>query len=124
MAREIKSYNHYKDRLLKLIPTEIVAAYLVIEGMIPEEGPRAAWVSLVSALVLLILIPFYLRQTMSVRRTGQVVFTMISFVVWVYSFGGPFAFYGLYVGYIGSILLVIWTLLIPLLYKPSTDTDG
>ena len=121
MAREIKSYNHYKDRLLKLIPTEIVAAYLVIEGIIPEGDPLAGWVSLLSALILLILIPFYLQKIMAVKRTRQVVFTMISFIIWIYSIGGPFEDYGIYVGYIGSVLLVLWTLLIPLLYKPAAD---
>ena len=121
MAREIKSYNHYKDLLLKLIPTEIVAAYLVIEGIIPEGDPLAGWVSLLSALILLILIPFYLQKIMAVKRTRQVVFTMISFIIWIYSIGGPFEDYGVYVGYIGSVLLVLWTLLIPLLYKPAAD---
>lgn len=118
MPREIQSYNRYKDRLLKLVPTEIVAAYLVIEGVIPSDAPGAPLVSLLSSIVLLVLVPFYLKKSMSVKRTKQIVFTMISFVVWVYSLGGPFAYYGLYIGYIGSVILVLWTLLIPFFYKP------
>jgi len=118
MPREIQSYNRYKDRLLKLVPTEIVAAYLVIEGIIPSDAPSAPMVSLLSSIVLLVLVPFYLKRSMSVKRTKQIVFTMISFVVWVYSLGGPFAYYGLYIGYIGSVILVLWTLLIPFFYKP------
>lgn len=120
MAREIKQYNHYKDRLLKLIPTEIVAAYLVIEGIIPPGEPHAPLVSLIAALVLLILIPFYLRKTMAVKRAGQILLTMISFVIWIYSLGGPFALYGVHIGYVGSVLLVLWTLVVPLFYKPAT----
>ena len=120
MAREVAQTNHYKDRLLKLIPSEIVAAYLVIEGIIPSGATHGALVSLIAALVLLILIPFYLRKTMAVKRTGQILLTMVSFVIWIYSLGGPFAHYDIHVGYVGSVLLVLWTLVMPLVYKPTT----
>jgi hypothetical protein len=120
MAREINQYNRYKDRLLKLIPSEIVAAYLVIEGMIPSGETHAPLVSLIAVLVLLILIPFYLNKTMNVKRTGQIILTMVSFIIWIYSLGGPFALYGVHIGYVGSVLLVLWTLVIPLMYRPIT----
>jgi hypothetical protein len=120
MSREIKHENHYKDRLLKLIPTEIVAAYLVIDGLIPKDAMHGGVVSVVSSIILLALIPFYLRKAMKVHQPKQILFTMISFVVWVYSLGGPFSFYGLYIGYIGSVGLILWTLLIPFFYKPAS----
>lgn len=118
MSREIHRDNLYKDRLLKLIPSEIVAAYLVIDGLIPVEDPKAGVVLLTASIVLLIFIPFYLKITMKVEKPVQILFTMISFVVWVYSLGGPFAYFGLYTGYIGSVILVLWTLLIPFFYNP------
>jgi len=121
MAREIRHDNVYKDRLLKLIPSEIVAAYLVIEGLIPKDDPQAALVSLISSVILLVFIPFYLKRTMAVQKPVQILFTMVSFVVWVYSLGGPFAHYDLYTGYIGSVILVLWTLLIPFFYRPSAE---
>jgi hypothetical protein len=37
MARQIKSTEKFRGKLLKLIPTEIVAAYMVLQGMIPED---------------------------------------------------------------------------------------
>jgi len=117
MSREIHADNGYKDRLLKLIPSEIVAAYLVIDGLIPAEAPKAGVVSLIASIVLLMFIPFYLKKTMEVDKPVQILFTMISFVVWVYSLGGPFVHYGLYTGYIGSVMLVLWTLVIPVFYK-------
>ena len=123
MPREINQYNHYKDRLLKLIPSEIVAAYLVIEGIIPSGAPHAPLVSLMAALVLLILIPFYLKKTMDVKRTGQIILIMVSFIIWIYSLGGPFALYGVHIGYVGSVLLVLWTLAIPLIYRPITASQ-
>ena len=120
MAREIQRRNPYKERLLKLIPTEIVAAYLVIEGLIPQEATHGAVVSLISFGVLLGLIPLYLKKTMQVHQPWQIVFTMVSFVVWVYSLGGPFIHYGLHISYMGSVLLILWTLLIPLVYRPAS----
>ncbi len=119
MSRQILAENPYKDRLLKLIPSEIVAAYLVIEGLIPEKASTAPWVSLGATLILLVLIPFYMTRIMEVKVPRQILFTMVSFMVWVYALGGPFAYYGLYTGYIGSVILVLWTLLIPFFYKPQ-----
>jgi len=37
MAREIKVDQNYRDMLLKLIPSEIVAAYMVLAGIIPQD---------------------------------------------------------------------------------------
>lgn len=88
MAREIKENQKYKDRLLKLIPSEIVAAYLVLSGIIPEGSAR--WGTPIVSIVLLVLVPFYLWRMHDVRRTSQLIITMISFVVWVYSLRGSF----------------------------------
>ncbi len=37
MAREIRIDQNYYDKLLKLIPSEIVAAYLIITGKITKK---------------------------------------------------------------------------------------
>jgi len=37
MAREVKTDQDYKMKLLKLIPSEIVAAYILIGSIIPDE---------------------------------------------------------------------------------------
>lgn len=34
MSREISNNNEYTDKLVKLIPTEIIGAYLATEGMV------------------------------------------------------------------------------------------
>jgi hypothetical protein len=109
----------YGDKLLKLIPGEVVAAYITIDGIIPFDAGSAKWVSLAVSLVLLVAIPLYLTKTLAVENARQVVFTMGSFLVWLYSLGGPFKLWAaatgipFHVPYIGSILLILWTLLIP-----------
>jgi hypothetical protein len=117
MPREIKEAQNYKDRLLKLIPSEIVAAYMVLAGIIPLAS--AKWGTLIVSIILLILVPFYLWKIHNVTRSSQIIVTSISFVVWVYSLGGPFQFWNLYQAWIGSVILVLWTLIVPLAINPK-----
>ncbi len=115
MARQIKPVESYRNKLLKLIPSEIVAAYMVVIGIIPENYSK--WGTLIVSLVLFILTPFYLKRLEKIANNVQVVFCSFSFVVWVYSLGGlggPFAHWNLYQPWIGSNVLIIWTLMVPL----------
>jgi hypothetical protein len=120
MAREVKINQDYKSKLLKLIPSEIVAAYVVIEGIIPDE--RKYLGTLVVSLILLIMVPLYLRKIYNVRRVGQNIFVMVAFVVWIYSLGGPFKFWNIWEAWIGSSLLILYTLAIPLFYRPGESS--
>ena len=117
MARQIKQENSYQSRLLKLIPSEIVAAYLVIIGFIPPGYEHSKILLTIVTAVLLIMVPFYLISFMAVKGPLQIIFTSLSFLVWVYSMGGPFLYYGIHEAVIGSALLVLWTLLIPIVVK-------
>jgi len=116
MAREIKTNQDYKNKLLKLIPSEIVAAYVVIEGIIPDDRKLIGTIAV--SLVLLILIPLYLKKIYKVQRFGQHVFVMIAFIIWIYTLGGPFKHWNLWEAWIGSAVLILYTLLIPLVYQP------
>jgi len=117
MPREIHEAQNYKDRLLKLIPSEIVAAYMVLAGIIPLTS--AKWGTLIVSIILLILVPFYLWKIHNVTRCSQIIVTSISFVVWVYTLGGPFQFWNLHRAWIGSVILVLWTLIVPLTINPK-----
>ncbi len=123
MARTVRASDPYTSSLLKYIPTEIVAAYLVIQGMIPEDGGTASFVTtLVVALIMLALTPLYLSKVQGVKAADQLAVTTVSFVVWLYTLGGPFTWLGLHVSYVGSAALVIWTLVIPLILKPRVES--
>lgn len=120
MAREIKDENVYLSKLLKLIPSEVVAAYLAIVGMIPDTYQNTKLLLTIVSLILLAIIPFYLVKLHNIQRVSQIIFVMCSFIIWVYSLGGPFKEFGIYEAFIGSIILILWTLLIPLFYKRQT----
>src|SRR5215207_6264134 len=121
MAREVQPANSYRDVLLKLIPSEIVAAYMVIDGAVSQDEDRARGLTLIAGLLLLLLTPIYLARLYGVRNRAQIIFTTLSFVVWLYSLGGPFRFWGLYYPAISSVILVIWTLLAPLIVTESLE---
>jgi len=117
MARQIKELQNYQDRLLKLIPSEIIGAYLFLQGVIP--GEQAKWGTLIVAVILWIMTPFYLKRIQKVDGKPQLIITTISFVVWVYSLGGPFAYWGIYQAWLGSVILVLWTMTVPLVFNPK-----
>lgn len=124
MDRNITNINTYKDVLIKLIPSEIVAAYMVIDGLIPSGEPYAKWLALIVSLILAVFTPLYLRFIYKVRNQIQILFTTGTFIVWLYWLGGPFKLWNMHYQPIGSILLVLWTLLIPFLNMPRRFSVG
>jgi len=130
MAREIKSaadipvapspINDYKDRLVKLIPTEIITAYVTLKGLINGsgvEGNKSLLLWIVFG-ILVIINPLYLYYVTQVKKPGQILFSSLAFILWVMVIGGTFTtILGFPAEFIGSILLVIYTLFIPFVYK-------
>lgn len=134
MAREIKSaadlplpppsqaqtVNDYKDRLVKLIPSEIITAYVTLKGLITSpsvEGNKSLLLWIVFG-ILVVLNPLYLYYISNVKKAGQIIFSSFAFVLWVMVIGGTFTtVFGFPAEYIGSIMLVIYTLFIPFVYK-------
>jgi hypothetical protein len=120
MARSIKPDQDYKSKLLKLIPSEIIAAYMVIHGILAGQVIQVGQNDLTHIvgwsvfIALLVLTPLYLVKLHNVKSRAQVILTTISFPVWVYTIGGPFKMAGLYQPQIASCILVVWTLIIPL----------
>ena len=115
MARQIKTTEEYLGRLLKLIPSEIIAAYMVVQGFIPVES--AKWGLSIVSLVLLIITPFYLKYTQKVEKNTQIFVSTASFVIWVYAIGGPFVLWNIHRTWIASVLLLLWTTFIPQFFK-------
>ncbi len=109
MSREIQSDSDYAEKLIKLIPSEIVAAFLTIDGIVSTQPGIRYHVSLFASVFLLLLIPFYLKYVLKVKSVLQIIITMLSFAVWVFSIGGPFLSYGWYLQSYGAVALILWT---------------
>jgi len=125
MGRTIRREdNRFLTALLKLIPSEVVAVYLFVLGILPERlAPH-----LVVAGVLVALTPLYLRFAMGVRSAAQLVVSCISMLIWVYALQqGPVRFLPApwYEPWYGSVALAIWTLVPPMfLYRGNGDGQG
>jgi hypothetical protein len=124
MGRAIKREdNSFIKALLKLIPSEIIAVFLFLQGVLPDRLiPH-----LVISLLLIAITPLYLYTAMGVRSWGQLVVSTLSMVVWIYALGqGPVRFLEapIYEPWYGSVILAIWTLIPPmLLYRGKSEPE-
>lgn len=107
-----------------MIPGEVLGLYLVGSGVIPN-GNRdylLAW-TIVCALAVVVSRAFGTRDAARNRpvQWGHVTVSTLSFVIWVYSMGGPFIAYlgDAYKPFVGSLLVLGWTFFIPFFYEPT-----
>ncbi len=138
MGREIKlsstskglefqtdTIDSYKDKLLKLIPSEIIAAYVSIHGLLKgnavQNQDTILWIVIG---ILFLLTPIYLKRFQNVNNNLQIVFTCIAFLIWVFATGSPLkTILGNDPQFMASIALMIYTLFIPLLFNPSSTNS-
>jgi hypothetical protein len=121
MNRTIDSQeNSFFQILLKLIPSEVIAVFLFVQGVMPVK----LWPHLVMTALLLGITPLYLARVAGVRSRPQLVISTLSLAVWIYAMrSGPVRFIPspFYEPWYGSVLLAVWTLIPPIfLAKPPT----
>jgi len=115
------SLGSYLDRLMKMLPAEALSLYLVGAGIIPADAPRG---------VSLGWFIFCLGAVIALRIWGtsdkddnlpvdwvHVFISAVAFIIWVYSMGGPFKAYGIYIDYLGALLVLAWSFFVPMIYK-------
>lgn len=114
----------YIDRLVKYIPSEIVALYLGVINVVPAED-KYYWTSLwIIAIVTTIITPIYMYFATSEKGEPtawtQITASSIAFPIWVYATGGPFVQYGWYADkrWIAAVVLTFATFLIGI-HKPD-----
>ena len=109
--------DKYLDRVIKYIPSEIVGAWISLTGIIAgaAAGPTEVVLWIVFAIGV-ILTPIYMwRQTTEPGKpvaTTQIVISAISFIVWVFAIGGPFEGLTFYQPWLGSVVLIVFTLVV------------
>ncbi|WP_028314341.1 hypothetical protein [Desulfatibacillum aliphaticivorans] len=116
MARSITPTSSYSDVLIQLIPAEMVSAYIAIQEMAIDCPRHKDVVLLGSALILLIALPFYLFKIQGVVSKRQIVVTMVSFVIWVFSVGGRFIDPISTDPIWRAAALILWTTFAPMFY--------
>lgn len=123
MSRTIDSHATYLERVVQLIPAEVVAAHLTIQGLVYNQI-RIRDVALeISAGVLFVLLPLYLWR-LGVTSKKQIALTMGSFLIWVLAVSLPVHQRSGLDPLWGSIILVLWTTVIPVLVVPGVAGSG
>lgn len=115
-----EDFKFYLDRLVRLIPAEVVGLYLIGIGFIPAGLPAAlaGWTLVCVGLV--VLARAYATADPAKGLGPQwvaVIVATVSFVLWVYSMGGAFEAYGLFYPWLGSLAILVWTFVVPYFYK-------
>ena len=108
------SQDGYFNRLFKYIPAELVAGYIFVLGVVKQltdagEIKVLHWLLFV---VFCILTPLYLWRVQKVLKFQQLIISLLSFIVWAFALGGPFALYSWYNPVHGSILLPVFTIIV------------
>jgi hypothetical protein len=112
--------DDYWTSLQKLIPAEVVAAFMAIDGVVQAKvgiSPAIYWViySILAALCLL-----YARKAATTPELGtnrrQVVVATVAFLVWTYAIGGPYSYAEVswWIRPLGCICVVLYTTAAPL----------
>ena len=127
MARTVKQADNYLTRVLKHIPSEIVMAYVSIEGVLrttynpnnPAERETLSTILWIVTLALTLITPFWLFRVMRVKRPSQLFISTLSVPVWLFALGGPFALEDWYRPAFGSIVLPLYTLILPIISRSA-----
>lgn len=120
--------DDYLARVVKMIPAEVVAVYLFVDGAIkglpvkPEppatagKGPYFDIVQLswIFFFVFLVATWAYMHRVAKVKKIRQVAESTLAFAVWVFAIGGPFIYWSNWLPSLGGIAVALYTFGLPI----------
>jgi hypothetical protein len=126
IAGETKPNDPFLERLVKLVPADVISVYLAVFTVINNQakGNIDALQWIVFAVVAVVL-PFYLQKLGKVKSTKQIIICEISFLIWVFSMGGPVKgldLLGFSTQLLAAILTPLFTLAAPWLAFMDNET--
>jgi hypothetical protein len=109
----------YLSRVVKYIPTEVIMAYIASIGFVKTlAGTQQHLWSWMIAMSLLILTPLWTIRAASVAGhttpTRQAIAATLAFGAWTFATGGPFEQFQWYTRALGSIVLTLVCLCLPI----------
>lgn len=109
--------DSYNDRLVKMIPSDVVALYLACNTAVSTFHGTSSTYWIVFFFILLIL-PFYLKRIAGVTETMQIVVMTINFVLWCSTLDQPFDFMqGDSKKLFSTISVALFTFAVPIIYR-------
>jgi hypothetical protein len=106
----------YLSRLIKLVPSEVVALYLTFKEV------AVSWLGIWATICLVLVVvvrTLGTRQAGKPVQVGAILIATVSFILWVYATGGHFLHIRPPANVPGliSVSVGVWTFLLPYLYK-------
>lgn len=116
-----EEFKDYLDRLLRMIPGEVVGLYMIGSGFIPADQMRP-WLIVwaIICFIAIFVIRIFGTADPAKDKGPQPIPVLIAagaFVIWLYWLGGPFVLFGIHRPFIGSLLVLLWSFIIPIFYK-------
>lgn len=108
------SIGHWLDRLVRLVPSEVIAVYLT------GKGYATNWPGIWSFVCLGLVVVIRVWGTKEPGTRVQwiaVAVSAVSFVIWVYAIGGRFLAIVLPDPGIAPAAVLVWTVVVPIIYK-------
>lgn len=123
--------DSYLTRIITYIPTEIIAAYVAVSGIVKSlpDSQQFLWFS-ISAVALLLLTPLWILDAASQKSlqhpVGQAVAATLAFAAWVFATGGPFNrfIHTWYHPAMGSLVLVFVCLCLPMVERALSGSSS
>jgi hypothetical protein len=124
--------NDYLTKLVNYIPVPVVAAFLAIDAAIKASSGVNLYFYWGVVIVLAAGAGWYAwtdtKKPPSPNAPSyppskiQTAIAVVSFVVWVYAIGGPFASYSWYQSVYAVIIVILWVFIVPILVQPQTTS--
>lgn len=115
VSGENKKVNDYLDKVSKLIPSEILAGYLAMFGLVPlvQRGEIHNIIFWIIFWLCQILTPVYLNSQAEEGKPkrNHLIISSIAFTVWAYVTTGKTLIPDYYDAAIGSIILIAFSLI-------------
>lgn len=120
--------NFYFEKLIKLVPAEIIALYLALHPLAIDNGKVdeswSSWISIICFILVFISRIFGTKvtgyNTMKYLQTAQwqaIFIAAISFIIWIYAIGNEFAGIPVPNEKIVQAAVILWTFIVPILYN-------
>jgi len=122
--------KEYLGKLVRLIPSEVIGLYLAVSGPIPKEYPIVLVAVSVGCLIATFVVRAWQTADPANHKPPQwsaVAISCVAYLIWLYSSGGPFAAYNVYIPWLGTILVGFFVFFVPYIYQgdpfPPTGTE-
>lgn len=117
--------DSYYDRLIKYVPADVLGFWIAVSGLIKGSSVSISkttlfWVMFIIGVVLTVL--WTLKQTSEPGKPPAITQTIIStgsFIVVVFALGEPFQSLSFYSPLLGSLVLILYNLAVPLIVPPE-----